>query len=326
MTHEPIKILAIDGGGIRGIVPAIILGELERRSGQAIVDLFDLIAGSSTGGLLAMALVTPDRYRRPAYTAEELALMYAEEGQTIFSRSMWHTFQSVGSVNRPKYPAEGMDEILDKYFGDLMLSEALGNVLITSYEIQTRQPWFFRSRKARTSQMCNFKMRDVVRATTAAPTYFEQAQVFHPDADDFFALIDGGMQANNPSLVAYVEAKDKNPDVQDFIVLSLGTGDLNRPMQFEEARQWGLAGWAQHLMGIVFDGASRTVDYQMRHLLAQTEGEQKYYRMQTVLEGASDDMDDASHKNINALRAMAGRMIDTHSDMLDRLTHQLLLR
>ena len=83
------KILAIDGGGIRGIIPAIVLAEIEHRSGQAIVDLFDLIAGSSTGGILAMGLNTPDEQGHPRFTAEDMIRLYEVEGSTIFSRSMW---------------------------------------------------------------------------------------------------------------------------------------------------------------------------------------------------------------------------------------------
>src|SRR5690606_38443273 len=146
--------------------------EIERRSGQATVSLFDLIAGSSTGAILAMGLSVPDEQGNPRFTAEEMARLYEVEGPTIFSRSMWRAMQSFNNITTGKYPSEGIDTVLDYCFGDLNLSDALGNVLITSYEIQRRQPWFFRSRKARTSTQCDFKMQDVVRSSTAAPTYF----------------------------------------------------------------------------------------------------------------------------------------------------------
>lgn len=324
--YKPHKILSIDGGGIRGIIPAIVLAEIERRTGQAIVNLFDLIAGSSTGAILAMSLATPDEQGNPRFTAEEVARLYEVEGRTIFARSMWRAMQSLNNITTVKYPSYGIDSVLDYCFGDLNLSDALGNVLITSYEIQRRQPWFFRSRKARYSVHCDFKMRDVVRASTAAPTYFEPAQVFHPEADDFFALIDGAMQANNPALCAFVEARDKNPLIQDYLLVSLGTGFTKEPIDFEDARSWGLAGWSQHIMEIAFDAMSSTVDYQIRRLLPRCrDGEQHYYRFQTSLDGASDDLDNITPHNIQRLKELANDIIDQNDAGLDRLVEMLLL-
>jgi patatin-like phospholipase/acyl hydrolase len=322
-----IKILSIDGGGIRGIIPATILAEIEHRSGQPIVNLFDLIAGSSTGALLTMGLVTPDEQGNPRFTAEDLVRLYELEGPNIFSRSMWRAFSAVNNIVGVKYPSIGIDSVLDMCFGDLRLSEALGNILITSYEIQRRQPWFFRSRQARRLSRYNFKMRDVVRASTAAPTYFEPAQIFHEAATEgFFALIDGSMTANNPSVCAYAEAKNKNPEVNDFMLVSLGTGDHTRPMDFEDARQWGLAGWSQHIMDVVFDSTSTTVDYQLRRLLpACRDGIQHYYRFQTKLIGASDDLDDVSDKNIEGLRILANKLLEEHDEQIDEIVDYLLM-
>lgn len=320
------KILAIDGGGIRGIIPAIVLTEIERRSGQSIVTLFDLIAGSSTGAMLAMGLTVPDEQGNPRFTAEDMARLYEVEGPLIFSRSLWRTMRGVNNITSVKYPSEGIDTVLDDCFSDLNLSDSLGNVLITSYEIQRRQPWFFRSRKARLSSHCDFKMRDVVRASTAAPTYFEPAQIFHPDAEDFFALIDGAMTANNPALSAYVEARDKNADQRDFMLVSLGTGDIKEPIAFEDARSWGLAGWAQHLMDINFDAMSSTVDYQLKRLLPICrDGQQHYYRFQTRLTGASDTLDDINPKNIARLKELANDLIDQNDERIDRLVEMLLV-
>ncbi|MGJ3239302.1 MAG: patatin-like phospholipase family protein [Anaerolineae bacterium] len=324
MTKK-IKILAIDGGGIRGIIPALVLAEIERRTQQPTSSLFDLIAGTSTGALLAMALVTPDKQGNLRYTAEDVANLYETHGSTIFSRSNWYSLTVLNNVARAKYPPEGLDTVLDYCFGDLNLSEAIGNVLITSYEIQSRKPWFFRSRKARIARTCDFKMRDVVRASTAAPTFFEPAQIFHPDEPNYFALVDGGLQANNPALCAYVEARDKNPDVEEFMVVSLGTGDHTRPIDFEESRRWGLAGWSQHIMDMVFDATSSTVDYQLRHLLPVCkDGIQHYYRLQTRLNGASDDLDDTAPENFIGLKTLAGQLIHENDSVLDDIVTQLL--
>jgi patatin-like phospholipase/acyl hydrolase len=322
-----IKILAIDGGGIRGIIPAIILAEIEHRSGQAIVNLFDLIAGSSTGGLLAMGLVSPDQQSNPLYTAEELVRFYEHQGPLIFSRSMWRAVAAVNNLTGVKYTSDGIDGVLDHCFGDLNLADALGDVFVTSYEIQRRQPWFFRSHQAHKLKKYNFKIRDVVRSTTAAPTYFEPSQVFHDDAvEGYFAFIDGGMVANNPALAAYAEAKKQYPHANEFLLVSLGTGDHTRPIDFEEARQWGLAGWSQHIMDVAFDATDTTVDYQLRRLLpACKDGIQHYYRFQIRLVGASDDIDNVSHKNIESLKILATKLIEENDALIDQIVEYLLL-
>lgn len=323
---KPYKILSIDGGGIRGIIPAIVLGEIERRAGQPIVSLFDLMAGSSTGSILAIGLATPDAHGNPRFTAEELTRLYETEGATIFSRSMWRAMQSFNSIATVKYPSLGIDTVLDYCFGEHMLSEALGDVLVTSYEIRRRQPWFFRSSKARYSSTCDFRMHDVVRASTAAPTFFEPAQVFHPDAEDYFALIDGSMQANNPGLCAFVEARDKHPEHRDFMMVSLGTGETRKPIDYEEARAWGLAGWAQHLMEITFDAMSSTVDYQLRHLLPTcSDGEQHYYRFETRLDTENEALDNSSPKNVARLKELAQEMVRENDARIDRIVELLLM-
>lgn len=323
---KPYKILSIDGGGIRGIIPAVVLGEIERRSGQPIASLFDLMAGSSTGSLLTVGLAVPDAQGNPRFTAEELTRLYEIEGATIFSRSMWRAMQSFNSIATVKYPSEGIDTVLDYIFGELMLSDALGDILVTSYEIRRRQPWFFRSSKARHATTCNFRLHDVVRASTAAPTFFEPAQVFHPDAEDYFALIDGSMQANNPALCAFVEARNKHPEVQDFVMVSLGTGETRKPLDFEEARGWGVAGWAQHLMEITFDAMSSTVDYQLRHLMPHCrDGEQHYYRFETRLATENEDLDNTSPANIAALKALGEGIIEQHDARIDKIVELLLM-
>ncbi|MCA9914252.1 MAG: patatin-like phospholipase family protein, partial [Anaerolineae bacterium] len=296
-------------------------------SGQHITHLFDLMAGSSTGGLLILALNVPDEQGHPAYTAEEIAQIYEIDGPKIFSASVWHRVQSVGSIASTKYSTEGIEEVVDHWFGDLHLSDSLGDVLITSYEIQQRQPWFFRSMEARYSSRCEFSMRDVARATTAAPTFFEPARIPHPELpdDQFFALIDGSMQASNPTMAAYVDAKSRQPNAEEFFVLSLGTGDHTHPIDYDEARSWGLAGWAQHMLEIMFDGMNNSVHYQMKNLIASRgDGTPMYYRLQPRLDSASEEMDDVSEKNIIALKDLVGELIDQNDSLLDQIVDQLL--
>jgi patatin-like phospholipase/acyl hydrolase len=326
------KVLSIDGGGIRGIVPAMILAEIERRTGKFTSELFDSMAGTSTGGILALGLTRPGRGGRPEYSAEDLIELYETEGEEIFSRPVWHRIHSAWSVAEEKYPSGGIEEVAAKYFGDARLADALTEVLVTAYEIERREPWFFKRRHAKDPERGrgdDFLMREVARATSAAPTYFEPLPLA-VEIHGKCAFIDGGVHSNNPAMCAYVEAmkieaKKVDSEENDFLVVSLGTGELTRPLPYEEVKGWGLAKWAQPILNVVFDGVADTVDYQLRELLSTEEGEaRRYYRFQTVLNRGNDDMDDASATNIAALKRKAQEIIDKENAALDVLCGQLV--
>ncbi|MGE5415951.1 MAG: CBASS cGAMP-activated phospholipase [Acidobacteriota bacterium] len=321
-----INVLSIDGGGIRGIIPARILQEIEKRTKKPIAELFHLIAGTSTGGILALGLTKAGPNGRPQYPAEKLLEMYETEGAQIFSRSLWHRVTAIGSLIEEKYPSDGIETVLDEYFKQARLKDALTNVLITSYEIERRNPFFFKSRKAKMGADSDFLVKHVARATSAAPTYFEPAQIKN-GKNDYWALVDGGVFANNPAMCAYVEAKKNYPDADDILVVSLGTGSLTRPLPYEEATGWGMAQWAQPLLSVMFDGVSETVDYQLGQLLPNSsDGQARYYRFQVRLDEGDDDMDNTTKTNLRVLRLLADGLIRDNSNNIDVLCGQLLDR
>jgi len=324
---EQVRVLSIDGGGIRGIIPAMILAELERRTGKRIFELFSLIAGSSTGGILALGLTKPNTNGLP-YRAQDLVELYEEHGGRIFSRSVWHRIHAVGNIAEEKYPAAEIEAVLNEYFGDARLRDAATDVLVSSYEIERRFPFFFRSSRARTETTYDFPMKQVARATSAAPTYFEplKIDVQVEGTKDYYALVDGSVYANNPALCAYIEAatthRRRNP--LDFLVVSLGTGQLTRRLPYDEAVGWGLARWARPILDVVLDGVSDTVDFQMRELLASDDQVTRYYRFQTTLNSGNDDLDDASRTNIRVLKLLAEEMIRGSDRELSALCDQLM--
>ena len=307
------RILSIDGGGIRGLIPALVLAEIERRAGKPVSELFDLVAGTSTGGILACGLTLPGEGPAPKYTAAELVEFYEREGPGIFSRSLGKQITSLGGVIDERYPSEPLRDALERAFGDTRLREALTRVLVTAYEIERRTPWFFRSERARTDPAYDFTMAEVALATSAAPTYFEPVKLadsVHPR--DYYALVDGGVFAVNPGMCAWAEARALDlPD--DTVVVSLGTGSLIRRIPYDDAKDWGLLEWAQPVLDIVFDGSSAVVDYQLDQVL----GSERHFRLQTPLQTASDDLDDASEDNLRALRLEGEGLVERSGEQLD---------
>jgi patatin-like phospholipase/acyl hydrolase len=319
-----IKILSIDGGGIRGIIPAMLLAEIEKRTQRPIARLFDLIAGTSTGGILALGLSIPKTPPAPLYAASQLLEMYVRDGNRIFSRGLPHKAVACGNLRRAKYPATGIEQVLLEYFGNSRLSDAATDVLITSYEIERSFPFFFRSAIARERSDYDFPAREVARATSAAPTYFEPMKLPTGTFTDHYTLVDGGVFANNPAACALVEARTTQPDATDFLIVSLGTGELTCCLPYEQTKNWGALRWAASVLDVVFDGLSRTVDYQLRQLLPGTSADcKRYYRFQTTLDSHNHRLDNASPENITALKALAFNLVERESANLDQLCQEL---
>jgi patatin-like phospholipase/acyl hydrolase len=313
-----IKILAIDGGGMRGVIPATVLMEIERRTGKAAAELFDLMAGTSTGGILAAGLAVPGP-AGPRYSAGDLRELYFQEGSVIFPqpgfpRSAWNVSK------RPlaeKYSPAGIEGVLQKFFGEIRLKDACSDLLIPSYEIRLRQPWFFRSARARENPAYDFALREVARATSAAPTYFPPARLARAGASPW-VLIDGGTFANNPAVCAYAEARKMHPDAE-ILLVSLGTGRHAQPIHYRP----GLLGWAAPILDIVFDGVSRTAEYQLQELLPVVRGRRQYYRFQTDLTIAGDAIDHSDPASLLRLRQQAEDLVHDETVPLTELCAQL---
>ncbi len=324
---KKVKILSIDGGGVRGIIPAMILAKIEEMTSKPICRMFDLIAGTSTGSIIALALAMPSKENKemPAYTAVQLINLYAEKGDKIFSTNIFHKIATLDGITDEKYKSSGIESVLKDFFGSTMLSEALTPVLVPAYEIGLRTPFFFKSRHAKNPERDNydFPMWQVVRASSAAPTYFEpfKLKLSQEEGADYYTFIDGGVYANNPSMCAFAEAKVMFGNQEDILMMSLGTGELSRAIPYEEAKDWGLINWAKPMLGIVFDGVSNTVDYQLRQLLTDT----RYYRIQSSLAELGKGIDDASDENIHQLKLLGQKTIEEwlRNGKLEKLCKQL---
>ena len=321
------RILSIDGGGIRGIVPGIVLVALEEKlkartgdQGTRIADCFDLIAGTSTGGILTCLYLCPDSSTgRPRFSADEAVELYTERGDEVFDVSFWHRFRTAGGLRDEKYSADGLEKLLDDFLGELRLSELLKPCLITAYDISQRRTTFFNQLDAKERDMKDFLVKDVARATSAAPTYFEVAQI-KSLTNDSYPLIDGGVFANNPALCAYAEARSKlptKPKAADMAVLSIGTGYGKRQSyDYEKAKDWGLVEWALPLLDIIMSGVSETVDYQLGQIFDAVGHPDHYLRINDELSFGSPAMDDASRDNLVALKQDGARIAKNFDEKL----------
>jgi len=165
------RILSIDGGGIKGIVPAVVLSHLEKYLKQLsnnpnarIIDYFDLFSGASTGAIIIAGLLTPDNHDRPKFTAEEIIDLYIENGHVIFNASVLQEIKSVSGLVNVKYNPKGIESVFEEYFGNTQLKDLLKPTLIPVYELSRGQNYFFRQQKAQTSSRHNYYLKDLLRS------------------------------------------------------------------------------------------------------------------------------------------------------------------
>src|SRR4051794_31603054 len=196
--------------------------------------MFDLIAGTSTGGIVACGLTRPDDNGAPTFTAADLIGLYESEGPEIFHTSLLKRIESVGGYVDERYDDHGLNAALRRYLDGTHLSEAVTDLFITAYDIERRTAFFFRSARARTEPAQDFSFVDAARATSAAPTYFEPVRVSDVAGAASYALVDGGVFALNPAMCAYAELAAAGRAREIDLIVSLGTGSHTRRLPFED--------------------------------------------------------------------------------------------
>lgn len=334
------RILSLDGGGIRGLMTAQVLVFLEDKLNQKYAErfgkpekpkklgeFFDLVAGTSTGGILTCAFLTPDTEGSnvPLYSAKDCVNIYYEHGAAIFTKTFWGSVPLLAGLGGSKYGSENIENVLDKYFKNYKLSHLIAPCLITSYDIEQRKAVFFTSHDARQKGgMADFRVRDVARSTSAAPTFFPPSAI-ESGVQFPYHLIDGGLFANNPTMCALVEAiKIAKANPVDMMILSLGTGTVEKHYKYDKAKDWGLLGWVSPIIDIMMSSASETVDYQIKRLYQTLNKKEHYLRIMPNLGQASPEMDDVSPENLEHLKNAGTACAIAFDDELDRFADLLL--
>jgi patatin-like phospholipase/acyl hydrolase len=214
MGVRQFTVLSIDGGGVRGIFAAAVLASLERDTGTKITDHFDLIVGTSTGGIIALGLGVD-------MSPEEILAHYIDNVNTIFPAWRRSTLARPLSLVRANYKPDGLREVVQAIFGDRLLCDSIIPLVIPSYNIGENAVYLFKTpHHERLRRDWSVPMWQVAMATTAAPTFFPAYSL----PGDHVRLVDGGVWANNPSMVGVVEAVSMfGQPLEGIRLLSLGT-------------------------------------------------------------------------------------------------------
>lgn len=327
-SENPALVLALDGGGMRGLAPALILNYLERDLSEklgrpiSISRVFDLIGGSSIGGIIALQLAMGE-------PINDCAQLFETKGPEIFSRYFYQKFTNPWRVIWPLYDVQqGLKPILADIFKETYLKEALNPVFVTTYAPGLGRLLLLDSEHAKNPNKGypNLKVRKAARCTSAAPTYFNAAILYtqrnivieedgKKEEVPFTNLpghkvIDGGIAANDPAQLAFSRAKELFPNRSIFL-LSLGTGHTPYPKISENE---GLFGFLPLLANIFMDGATAATDESLKMLLKDN-----YCRLQFE---SGIALDDTSPTAIASLKQEAEQITktDPYKKLIERLS------
>ncbi|KAG9133373.1 hypothetical protein Leryth_021686 [Lithospermum erythrorhizon] len=310
-------VLSIDGGGVRGIIPGTLLAFLESKLQQEIdgldariVDYFDVIAGTSTGGLIVAMITAPTTANptRPIYAAKDLAPFYIQHSPNIFPKELY------------------LNSLTKRTLGNITIKQALTGAVIPTFDIKRLQP-------ARLDVSKNALLSDVCLGTSAAPTYLPPYYFEIRDSEGTthtYDLIDGGMAANNPTLLAITHVSKQvlmgnfeNVDMslpitsKQLLVLSLGTGAAKKEEKYSasKAARWGFLSWvfangATPLVDIYTDASSDMVDIHVSTLFQSHLNEQNYLRIQDdTLTGDAASTDISTSENMQTLEKIGNDLL-----------------
>ncbi|MGV6944067.1 patatin-like phospholipase family protein [Sphingobacterium kyonggiense] len=331
------RILSIDGGGIRGIIPGMLLVALEDKIKRITKDpqahlsqYFDFFAGTSTGGILASILLCPhpDDPTKPRFSAQDALNIYVEHGTEIFTTSSWRRFLNQFGLLSELYDEHVLEKVLNSYFGDLKLSQLIKPCIITAYNIELRKNHLFRQQKAIShGDSRDFYLKDVCRATSAAPTYFSVAEIYSI-AGTRYPLVDGGVFAHNPAISALLEVLKtyKTFKIDDVHILSLGTGIAKNAYRYEDFKKQKAISIGPALVDIMTSSSSESNDYFLRQLFRSVQHSANYIRIEpSNMSSIQPALDDASKSNIQKIVSLADKLISDNESMLDALVLDLIL-
>lgn len=288
-----LRVLAIDGGGLRGIIPARVLAELEAITSRPTADLFDLVAGTASGAILALGLAAPGLEGRPRYRGEELVRLFVDQGpELVPAPGPTDRLRRLVGVGRQHKRAV---ETLAERFGETLLGDARLNLLIPTFDIDARAPMILRSEEFEAGQ--GPRMSEVALASSSLPTHYPPVSIqLGPRT---WALSHGGLSANNPAPLAYAAALAK-AEPAEVIFVSLGAGhrlperqphlthlpDPDDGLTRPSSERWPLG--VAESFEYQLESSSEAQHQMVEALLGATGHGERYHRIQASLDTAAD--------------------------------------
>lgn len=257
MPDRRFQVLAIDGGGVRGIFAAALLAGLEEDLGRPVVEMFDLVVGTSTGGVIALGLGA-------GLSASEVVDFYVTQKDTIFRNSLG--WRKARQLFMAKYRPAPLEQAFRRVFGETLMGESRVPLVIPSYNLGENDVYLLKTpHHERLRRDHKVPMWVAAMATTAAPTFFPAFRL----PGDHVRLVDGGVWANNPAMVGVTEAVSMFGRPLDAIrLLSVGTTTSTRTRR-SRLDNAGLLRWIRspNVVEVLLAGQSTGAFTQVQHLI-----------------------------------------------------------
>lgn len=331
-------ILSIDGGGIRGIVTAAILDYLERKiqeiqgdSRIRIGNLVDLVAGTSTGSIVGGLMLVPSETTPWAkYTMKEIIDLYFSFGEVVFKKDLKHNIKTLWGMIGPQYPASNIDDPLFLQFDHYKLKDLIKPCLFTGYDIDKRTVNIY-TNMDKDRKYAEYYVKYIIRGSTAIPSVFPPA--YFKEGIDINTVVDGGVFAGNPSMIAYIEAFKTifgktdtvvNLDPNQVLFISLGTGKSQRKhYPYNKVKRWGKAQWLMPVLDVMLSSNTDTVDYEMTMMFNSVLRNDNYKRINPPLVFSKSPSTDSSKENMLNLLKDANAYIDANKTYLNTIAHEI---
>lgn len=303
------RILSLDGGGVKGLMPALILHFIESICEVPIVELFDVITGASTGAIITGMLVTPNETGDgPRYTTNELVNVYKEDFPRLLSGSYFRDLRTMYGLYNNRFSISLRNQYLERYLGDLKLSDTLLPVLIPASNVKTHKPCIFKTRHARLNENRNASLRDVIIAATSAPLMYYPHSIGDTLYSDCLSL-------QNPVMVAISEVLKSGVPPNEIVVLSLGTGFIDGGFS---GSIYGIS-YAINSVWASMNSQKQSADYYARHILRSG----NYLRVDFPCPEANIGTYDVRKENLEFLEKAAMRVFIELAPQLGTLLGRL---
>ena len=316
-----VRILSIEGGGTRSLIPGRVLVSLEEKIQRIrgpetrIADCFDLLAGVSASSILAALLATRE------LSAATIVTRYRELLPRSFVKNVFFPF-----LSKTKYRSNAPFHVLSDIFKDRKLSELATACLIPTYDLMHREPRLLKQQEAKANTNRDMKVVDAVMAAVAAPLYFAPRPVIFPDRLRAL-LVDGCLYARNPTDLAFKEASDlyhPRPAAEDVCILSLGTGES--PVRNKPPQEWGVMDSIAETINISMDGAADLVHSTFLRMYETMGRAHQYVRVDpeiSVTGGRAFRMDDTAPETLDELERIGDELAVIHDAELEQFVQLL---
>lgn len=314
-----IRILALDGGGIRGLISLEVLKYLEETTGKPTAELFDVIAGTSTGAIIATQLALADDQGKPKNSAADIIEIYDETVARVFQSPWYHPVLTLGGLLGPRYSNREKIALANELYADANFRDLLLPVMIPSYSVEKGDVHLFTNWSPDHAEMF---VAPLIAAATSGPTFFPAVEL-QGLPEGAGAYMDGALLDLDPSQQILLHALEEFPD-SEVVMVSIGTGRRNLGLSVQASERGGLMTWFKPLSLIAVDGRGELASIWLeRYAKTQAGDGFTYYRFNTDLPAGGVSFDDTRPETVDQLRQLGKALTVTDKGKLDRAIEQL---